>query len=214
MTGDMKKTVKEKYLGLFWCQAWLGGMVALLCGSCSPPDMCPAKLAEAQSQNQQLQKDLEQQRAAQMQLQRELEQFRGMPDDRREQLVQVAGIEFGRFTDAVDRDKDGFDDGVKVYLVLRDREGDVIKAAGTVDLELWDLDAAENQRRYQHHFDLKETAGCWLSGMMADHFKFEIPWAKNTPPRHANLTIKLTYTDALTAKSWQIQKMITVKLRS
>ena len=77
------------------------------------------------------------------QLQTQIAKLRGLPIEEMTELIQVSRIEFGRFTRAFDRDEDGFDDGIVVYLHTLDREGDRIKSAGQVQLELWDL--AEDQ---------------------------------------------------------------------
>jgi len=170
-------------------------------------------LRELTQQNEQLQQKLVQQRRQIEQLQQELTILREFPSDRFENLVRVERVEFGRFTRPYDDNADGIDDGVVVYLVLRDGQGDNIKAAGQVEIELWDLAADEGKRHLgRWHFDFYEFLDYWLGGALADHFKFKLPWTPNSLPQHANLTLKLLFKDALTGKVYEIQKMLHVRV--
>ena len=145
---------------------------------------------------------------------RQIAQLRGLPTDNLDYLVQVERIEFGRFTQAYDQDEDGFDDGINVYLVTRDQEGDRIKTVGQVNIELWDLEAAPGDRQLgQWDFELDEILDYWLRGPFTDHFKFELAWPQGNSPRHPNLTIKLKFTETLTGKVFEQQIMVEARVR-
>ena len=145
-------------------------------------------------------------------LNKQLTVLRGFAVDRMEYLVHVDRVKFGRFTRGCDEDKDGLDDGIKVYLVLNDRFADKIKAAGEVGIELWDLAADEGRRLIQkRRYGLSEVADHWLSGFMTDHYKFKLSWPKGKRPSHPNLTLKLNFKEAMTGNVFEIQKLITVK---
>jgi len=190
-------------------------LLVLLVG-CSSPALTSksskkALLDELNARNEQLQdevRDLQQHTA---ELSSQLEVLRGMPGDRLRHLVQVAKIELGRFTRPYDDNKDGLDDGINIYVVLRDRDNDTIKAAGTVEIELWDLAGATDKHRLGHwKFSLEELPRHWLSGLLADHYKFKLPWPAGNRPEHANLTVKCLYKDALSGATFEAQKMIEV----
>ena len=139
--------------------------------------------------------------------------LRGFPADRLGYLVYVARIELGRFTQAYDDDKNDLDEGINVYLVLRDSRGDVIKGAGEVEIELWDLNEEEGgQFFYRWKYGMEEMSDYWLGGFLADNYKFKLTWPPGKEPRHSNLTLKLCFTDALTGEVFEIQKMIQVKI--
>lgn len=170
---------------------------------------------ELARQNAQLQRDLGAQRQRAADLEQQLAVCRGFGPGRLAQLVHVQQIEFGRFTRAFDANEDGQADGLRVYLVPRDPQGDVIKAGGTVTIELWDLAAAESARRLgQWRYGPDQLPRHWLSGPFTNHFKFELPWPDGKVPEHANLTLKLTYEDALTGRVWEIQKQVSTRLES
>ena len=159
--------------------------------------------------------DLQRQVASQQdeiqRLSEQLEGLRGFGQDRLDNLVQVETIAFGRFTRGYDDNDDGRDDGVTVYLILRDRQRDVVKAAGQVRIELWDLAQPAGKRELaRREFDLKTLPKHWLGGLGANHFKFQIPWPEKDPPAHPHLTLKLTFTSALTGRPFEIQKLLSV----
>lgn len=141
------------------------------------------------------------------QLTKQLDTLRSFGPDRLKHVIHVQNIEFGRFTDPYDDNNDGYDEGLKVYLVVKDTQGDIIKAAGSVTIELFDL-ADESKRIAKYDFPLEKFNKHWLPGFMADHYLFKLPWQQR--PKHNDLTIQLNYKDALTGLTFKIQKMIAV----
>jgi len=193
----------------------IGLLLALTAGGCgliasSKPTETISK-KDLLMQIEQLRQELTAKQKQNEKLNEQLTALRGFPADRLQRLVHPVEIAFGRFTRAYDQNDDGFDDGMIVYLLLRDIQGDKIKATGQVTIELWDL--AEPQGGHllqQWQYGLDELPQQWLSGFMTDHYKFELTWEK--PPRSSNLTLKLRFKDALTGKLFEIQKMITASV--
>jgi hypothetical protein len=166
-------------------------------------------------QNHKLEQESARQRQQIAQLEQELTTLRDFPSDRLKHLVYVEEIEFGRYTRAYDDNDDGTDDGVMVYLVLHDRRGDRIKASGMVEIELWDL-AAEPNRRHLLGWAIPDIDlwDHWFGGALANHYKFKIPWKmlmESKKPAHDNLTLKLRFIDALTGRTFEIQKMLEIR---
>ena len=189
----------------------------LLAGGCGEvlrsDNSMRTELTELRSQSEQLQQQNNQQREQIGQLQERMIQLRGFDEDRLEHLVRADKIEFGRFSRAYDDDKDGMDDGVVIYLVVRDQQGDVIKAAGEVEIELWDLAAGEGEQQLgQWRFDFEKLGQYWLAGALADHYKFKLAWQAGKKPTHANLTVKLVFKDALEGKVFEAHKLIEAKV--
>lgn len=156
--------------------------------------------------NQALQQEVEQ-------LSSQLAVLQGMPADRVARLVRVAKIQMGRFSLGYDEDEDGRDDGIKVYLVLRDHDHDRIKGAGRVEIEFWDLAAGQEQHRLgSWQFGLEQVNTRWFGGMMADHYRFKLAWPEGARPQHSEITVKCRYEDALTGLSFEAQKVVSVSL--
>jgi len=193
----------------------IGALVAGVmpgCNGSKPPAKETVIILE--QQNARLQRQIIDQEKQIEQLQVQIAGLRGLPVEEMTELIQVSRIEFGRFTRAFDRDEDGFDDGIVVYLHTLDREGDRIKSAGQVQLELWDLAEAEgNQNLGRWRFDMTELGDYWLSGLGTYHFKFEQDWPEPVRSGNKNLTVKLTFSDALTGKIFEIQKLVKAGLR-
>src|SRR3954468_11868228 len=70
-----------------------------------------------------------------------------LPNERIETLFTTHGLRFGRLTGAADLDpKQPGDDGLKIYVVPTDGQGQPIKAAGSFVVECFDLAKGENAR--------------------------------------------------------------------
>ena len=83
--------------------------------------------------------------------------------------------------------------------------------AGEMVVEVYDLAREESGRQVSRWaFSVNETAGLWLSGFGTNHFKMVLPWSEETAPRHAALTVVARFTDALTGKTHEAQKVIDV----
>jgi len=197
-------------LGVFI--VWLGaGGLMIGCNGVKKPPAEPG--VDLEQENTRLKRQIIEQDKQIEGLKRQLARLRGMPSENLDQLVQVERVEFGRFTRAHDKDKDGFEDGIMVYLTPLDRYGDNIKVAGEVEMELWDLEAAEGERQMgQWHFGMEELRKYWLGGPLTDHFKFELDWPSGKRPAHEHLTVKLKFSEALTGKVFEIQKMVETRI--
>jgi len=168
---------------------------------------------ELSEQVKQLQQQLAQSQQHNARLAEQLENLLGFSQQRQQQLVHVYKIKFGRYTAPFDNENDGLDDGVTVYLQLLDQSGDKIKAAGEVELELWDLAEAEGKRRLgQWRYGLQEMPDYWRGRLLSYHYKFKLPWQAGYEPRRSNITLICRFVDALTGKAFEVQKLIAVSV--
>jgi len=132
--------------------------------------------------------------------------------ERLKRLFHVRRIALGRYTGGVDLDGDEGDDGIKVYLRPIDADGSVIKAAGGVKIQLFDL-AIEGKDNLigRYEWTAEQISKQWSSGFMTYHFSFECPW-KASPPAHDEITVRVEFTDYLTGKVLTAQKLCKVNL--
>ena len=119
------------------------------------------------------------------------------------ELFTVHGIEFGRLTGA-DPDRPGA--GLKVYIVPIDKSGEPIKAAGSFVVEAFDLAAGENNRVGHWQFALDQAQKNWFGNAMLYTYVLDCPLAE--PVKHAEITLKISFTDALTQRTFAAQKVI------
>ena len=105
------------------------------------------------------------------------------------------------------------DDGVTVYLRPVDRDGDTVKVAGDIHIELFDLAAAEGQTQIgQWDFAASEVSALWYSAFCTQHYTIKCPWPTD-PPTGRTLTIVARFTDYLTQAPMSAQATCTVEPR-
>lgn len=167
-------------------------------------DQCKATLGEARNENKRLTEQLQRQDERILSLM-------ALGDKRLEQLYQVTNITLGDYTGGVNTEgKDGHN-AVKVYLLPMDQDGSIIKAAGSVRIQLFDLSApADRNLIGQCDFGIDEVRKHWSSGFMTYHFSFVCPWKEGVPP-HEDVTVRVEFTDYLTGKHLTTQKVVKVK---
>jgi len=125
-------------------------------------------------------------------------------------LYTTHSIELGRLTGGYDSDNKPGDEGLKIQLTPLDDEGQKLKAAGSITVDLFDLALSNNQRIGHWEINPQILRQTWLGSAFQYNYLVKLPW--QSPPQHAELTVKVTFTDALTHRSFTEQKVITVTL--
>jgi hypothetical protein len=104
------------------------------------------------------------------------------------------------------------DDGVlKVYVTPIDDAGHDLKAAGSFVVELFDLSKGDNARVGRWEFPLDQARQNWVGQALLYTYVLTLPWQQSRP-EHPELTLKVRFTDALTGRTFETQKVIQVKL--
>ena len=132
-----------------------------------------------------------------------------LPEDQLDTLFTVHGIRFGRLTGGFDLDpnKPG-DDVLKISLIPTDETNDDLKAAGAITIDAFDL-AAPDPHIGHWAFTAAQTRDLWNGNGLMYEYILTLPW--QTPPTHADVTIKATFVDSLTGRSFTAQKLVTVR---
>jgi hypothetical protein len=95
-----------------------------------------------------LQTQIEQSRAENEQLKEQIHVLSRLPEGvKSENIYSVHGINITRYTNFYDKDKDGKKEMLIVYIQPIDQEGDIIKAAGDMDVQLLDLNKPDGPVR-------------------------------------------------------------------
>jgi hypothetical protein len=98
-------------------------------------------------------------------------------------------------TGGQERDGQTGDDSLSVMLMPVDVHGDLVKLAGDVDLELFDMTLASDQQRLGlWRFNLDEVREHWHKGFLAAGYLFQMDW--QTPPVSPELTLHARMTMA------------------
>ena len=134
-----------------------------------------------------------------------------LPTTRLAKLYTTHGLNFGRLTGGADIDpnKPG-DEGLAVYVFPVDQHGQKLKAAGTFDIEAFDLADPSPNLVGKWHLDLDQADAGWNSTLLEYTYAFILPWQK--PPHHPAITVKVTFVDELTQTPFTNQTVVQVTL--
>jgi hypothetical protein len=120
-------------------------------------------------------------------------------EDRLAQLFTTHDLKFGRLTGA-----DA--EGVKVFVCPTDDDGQALKAAGAFEIGAFDLAASGETRVGQWTFDVEQARQNWYGQAMLYTYVLKCPWQH--PPEHSDITIRVTFTDALTGRKFTVQRVV------
>ena len=127
-----------------------------------------------------------------------------LPPERVDSLFTVTGLQFGRLTGA-DPEKPNT---LEIYVVPTDAAGDVIKAAGTFSIDAFDLAAKDRDKIGHWDFSVDQAAKDWFGKAMLYTYVLDCPLSE--VPQHGDITLRVTFTDALTQRSFTVQKVVKI----
>jgi len=180
------------------------------CENAGPPRIVLAKQIDKLTQDKtQLQQQIEQAKEENEKLRERLQVLSGLPAEiKGENLYRLQRVKIGGYTNFYDEDKDGQKEELIVYLQPVDEDGDIIKATGAVDVQLWDLNKENGQALLdQWHVEADQLKKLWFATLMT-HYKLTFDVADKVGESKEPLTVKVTFTDYLTGKVFQEQKVI------
>jgi hypothetical protein len=129
-----------------------------------------------------------------------------------EALSTITAIEITNRSGLYDKNKDKKNDTLIVYLKPIDDMGDVIKAAGAVDVELWNLNAKPQEALLKSWaIEPKELKKNWSGSLMTTYYKLQFDVNSVLTGKEKDLTLKAQFTDYLTGKVLKAQKVINSK---
>ena len=137
-----------------------------------------------------------------------------LPPARLERLFTVHAIRVGRLSTGTDLDggKPG-DEGFKIYVELLDQYNDEIKSSGSFVIEAFDLAAEPNEMKLgRWEFPVEKSQENWHSFLMRYEYVLTCPWQDGRVPRHADLTARITFTDELTGRRFNEQRVVKVRV--
>lgn len=114
-----------------------------------------------------------------------------------EVLYKVEGIKFhSLLTSGQSRDGIPGDEGISALLMPVDMHGELVKLAGDVELELFDMSLpAENQRLGTWKFSTAEVREHWHRGIIGSGYFFQVDWQNVPAARELTLHARLQVPD-------------------
>jgi len=191
--------------------------VALLAGFAFAQAGCKGPNAaniELRKQNQELRaklEDLQRQHDADAAQLRASESRSGstvpsLPQDRIDQLFTVHGIQLGRLTGVNPEGE------LKAYVTPTDESGQSIKAAGSFVVDAFDLSKPDQPRIGHWEFPLDQARKNWVGQALLHCYVLPLSW-QEARPQNPQLTLRVVFTDALTGRVFETQKVIRVDPR-
>lgn len=154
------------------------------------------------SQVEQLQKENES-------LKQKNETLAKLPGDKRaEAIYELQRVDIGRFTGIYKEDTNNTNEALVVYVQPIDETGDAIKAAGKVEIQLWDLSKPESQAKLgEWKVEPNELKTMWFDSIASTGYRFKnnLPTGIKTGQE---LTVRVTFTDYLSGRIFTEQKTV------
>jgi TolA-binding protein len=185
----------------------------ILVEGCASPDekeSVAVQIEQLTQEKTQLQKQIEQSEKENEQLKQQLQVLSGLPEEvKLENLNRLENIKIGRYTGFFDKDNDGKKEKLIVYLQPTDEQGDALKAAGTAEVQLWDLNKTKGQAMLgQWKVEPGELKKLWFETLVSIYYRLTFDVADIVESLEEPPTVKVTFTDYLTGKAFTEQKAI------
>jgi hypothetical protein len=147
------------------------------------------------------------------QLKEQLETLMGIDKPARiEALSTLASIELTNRSGLYDKNNDGKKEMLIVYLKPIDDMGDVVKAAGEVEIQLWNLNAKPQESLLKEWaIEPKELKKDWSGSLLTCYYKMPFDVNSVLTGKEKDLTLKAQFTDYLTGKVLKAQSVISSK---
>jgi len=185
--------------------------MTLLTG-CQSPDTSPLreKINSLSKQNKDLSKQIEKLTAENKQIKTQLNTLSAAPDAQNpDTIYKIQSLKITDHTNIYDKDNDGIKEKLIVYIQTIDSTGDVIKAAGSVKVQLWNLNKeAENANLGTWNINPDELKKLFFNGLINTYYRLTFDVADKIEKFDVPLTVKISFTDYLTGKLFEEQKVI------
>ncbi len=161
-------------------------------------------------EKKQLQYKLEQCNTENENLKNQVEVLAGIKQDSRfENLYHIQGVKLTKHTGFYDKNKDGKKESLIVYIQPMDEQGDIVKATGAADVELWDLNKKDGEAMLgKWRVEPNEIKSLWFAGFMAINYRLTFDVADKIEGVKEPLTVKVIFTDYLTGKVFHEQAAV------
>ncbi len=206
-----------------WRRSWTGthlriyaSTLLLLLGGCgigserkTEAEMRAEKLEQ---QKADLTGDVQQYWAEIEQLRAQVRSLSALPKDQSNNPYEVMTVRVAKISNFFDKDSDGKQEKLVVYVQPIDAEGDIIKAAGTVAVQLWNLDNPNGEALLgQWQVEPAELRKLWFDSFTTGYrLTFDRP--EGLEVLSEPLTVKVTFTDYLTGETFRVQQVMKPKL--
>lgn len=157
----------------------------------------------------QLTRQAEQCKSENQQLTRRMEALSALPKDKLDNPYRVERVKLTGYTNFYDKDKDGKKEKLIVYIQPIDSDGDIVKAAGAVEVQLWNLNNV-NEKALLGRWRVEpgEMRKLWFATLITSNYRLTFDVGDKISGLAEPLTVKVTFTDYLTGQAFEEQRLI------
>lgn len=201
--------------GFLLAGLWTGGTLAVGCNTVSGEKYMQVQreLQASKEHTTKLESQLSDEQKTVRNLQKQVATARGLSTETLQELASPVRIDLASQSGGYDLDKKTGDDGIALYIKPIDKDGDVIKAIGSIRVTLLDLsEPTSPQVISTYDFDMPTTKKQWYGRFMTQHYTIRCPWPPGKLPKTDKVTAIVEFTDLLTGRVLTAQKTFDVKL--
>ncbi len=167
------------------------------------------KVQQIAQEKTELMRDLQQARAENQQLAEQIKALSVFPEDKPVNPYKLDRVKITRYSNFYDKDNDGKREKLIVYVEPVDLDGDAVKAAGTVDVQLWNLNNLNGQAMLgQWQVDPNDLRKLWYDTLVSANYRLTFDAPPELDVLAEPLTVKVTFTDYLTGEIFRDQYAI------
>jgi len=181
------------------------------CENASSKSPLAEEINTLQQEKTRLARQIEQFAAENEQLKKQIRVLSGLkPEVKLENLYRLQRVKITKYTNLYDKDKDGKKEKLIVYIQPMDEDGDIVKASGAVDVQLWNLNRENGEAMLgQWHVKPSELKKLWFATLVTINYRLTFDVADIIDEFEEPLTVKVTFTDYLSGRVFKEQKVIT-----
>lgn len=204
MNNEIRYSIFSVLFSIFFLLSVVG------CQQPNQKESLSAQIERLIQENTDLQKQIEQSESENKQFKQQIQVLSGLPKEvKLENLNLLDKIKIGRYTGFFDKDDDGKKEKLIVYIQPVDKQGDTIKVAGAVDVQLWDLNKTGSEALLDEwRVEPDELKKLWFATLITINYRLTFDVADKIDSMEEPLTVKVTFTDYLTGKVFKEQNVI------
>ncbi len=171
------------------------------------------KVQQIAREKTELMRNLQQCKVENEQLAEQVRTLSALPQGTRVNPYHLKSITITRYTNFYDKDDDGKREKLIVYVGPIDQEGDAFKAAGTVNVQLWNLNNLNGEALLaQWQVEQDDLRHTWYDTLVSASYRLTFDTPEGLDVLAEPLTIKVTFTDYLTGEIFRQQQTLDPKL--
>lgn len=208
MTRTFRNSTRFLYaLGLSLSLTLAGGFGC----SATPQTDLNREITVLKEQNAQKDRDIAAKAASIDELHKKLATATGVDEKQLQYYYYPEKLVLASLTGGYNDDGKAGDDGVVAYLQPVDRDGDVVKVAGAIRVQLFDL-ANPPDRNFLGEITvpLEKVREKWFGKLMTNHYTVKVPF--QVPPAHDEITVRATFVNLFPQRVVTAQSVVQVKL--